>query len=476
MEQTRIPPQVGKYKVFIIDEVHMLSTAAFNAFLKTLEEPPAHVIFILATTEKHKILPTIISRCQIYDFERMTVRNIVDHLKMVAGKEGITYDDEALAVIAEKADGGMRDALSIFDQAVSFCQGNITYEKVIEDLNVLDSENYFRIVDLSLKNQVADIMVLLNTVINNGFDGGHLIGGLAAHLRNVLMARDEMTLPLLEVSERQREKYREQAKRCKAPFVYEALKLCNQCDINYRQSSNKRLLVELTLIQIAQLTQEEDTPAAGRSPKRLKSLFHKMMGVQQKAASQGAAERQQQPARPVAPQQGAQPVATPPAAKTPSARPALKLSNIGSTFANMRKTPEKTQYTREEEPRETGEQQPFDDDQLLLQWMSMCNRMPQQMAGLAARMKNMTPHIEQFPNVVVAVDNQLLLDQMKSIKNKVRNTLVRDLHNSSITLELRVARTEEMARALTRRELFDEMRKKNAALDRLCQALDLELA
>ncbi|MBR2102352.1 MAG: DNA polymerase III subunit gamma/tau [Prevotella sp.] len=476
MEQTRIPPQVGKYKVFIIDEVHMLSTAAFNAFLKTLEEPPAHVIFILATTEKHKILPTIISRCQIYDFERMTVRNIVDHLKMVAGKEGITYDDEALAVIAEKADGGMRDALSIFDQAVSFCQGNITYEKVIEDLNVLDSENYFRIVDLSLKNQVAEIMVLLNTVINNGFDGGHLIGGLAAHLRNVLMARDEMTLPLLEVSERQREKYREQAKRCKAPFVYEALKLCNQCDINYRQSSNKRLLVELTLIQIAQLTQEEDTPAAGRSPKRLKSLFHKMMGVQQKAASQGAAERPQPPVRPASQHQDAQPVATPPAAKAPSARPALKLSNIGSTFANMRKTPEKTQYVKEEEPRETGEQQPFDDDQLLLQWMSMCNRMPQQMAGLAARMKNMTPHIEQFPNVVVAVDNQLLLDQMKSIKNKVRNTLVRDLHNSSITLELRLARTEEMARALTRRELFDEMRKKNAALDRLCQALDLELA
>ena len=476
MEQTRIPPQVGKYKVFIIDEVHMLSTAAFNAFLKTLEEPPAHVIFILATTEKHKILPTIISRCQIYDFERMTVRNIVDHLKMVAGKEGITYDDEALAVIAEKADGGMRDALSIFDQAVSFCQGNITYEKVIEDLNVLDSENYFRIVDLSLKNQVADIMVLLNTVINNGFDGGHLIGGLAAHLRNVLMARDEMTLPLLEVSERQREKYREQAKRCKAPFVYEALKLCNQCDINYRQSSNKRLLVELTLIQIAQLTQEEDTPAAGRSPKRLKSLFHKMMGVQQKAASQGAAERPQPPVHPASQHQDAQPVATPPAAKTPSARPALKLSNIGSTFANMRKTPEKTQYVKEEEPRETGEQQPFDDDQLLLQWMSMCNRMPQQMAGLAARMNNMTPHIEQFPNVVVAVDNQLLLDQMKSIKNKVRNTLVRDLHNSSITLELRLARTEEMARALTRRELFDEMRKKNAALDRLCQALDLELA
>ena len=201
MEQTRIPPQLGKYKVFIIDEVHMLSTSAFNAFLKTLEEPPAHVIFILATTEKHKILPTILSRCQIYDFERMTVRNTVDHLKHVAEKEGITYEEEALAVIAEKADGGMRDALSIFDQAASFCQGNITYQKVIEDLNVLDSENYFQIIDLSINNKVTDIMVLLNSIINKGFDGGLLIQGLAKHVRNVLMAKDPQTLPLLEVSD-----------------------------------------------------------------------------------------------------------------------------------------------------------------------------------------------------------------------------------------------------------------------------------
>ena len=185
MEQTRIPPQVGRYKVFIIDEVHMLSTSAFNAFLKTLEEPPAHVIFILATTEKHKILPTIISRCQIYDFERMTVPNIINHLKMVAEQEQITYEEDALNVIAEKADGGMRDALSIFDQAASFCQGNITYQKVIEDLNVLDSENYFNIIDLSIENKVSDVMVLLNNVISKGFDGGHLINGLAQHVRNV---------------------------------------------------------------------------------------------------------------------------------------------------------------------------------------------------------------------------------------------------------------------------------------------------
>ena len=255
----------------------MLSTAAFNAFLKTLEEPPAHVIFILATTEKHKILPTILSRCQIYDFERMTVRNTISHLKAVAEKEGVQYEEEALAVIAEKADGGMRDALSIFDQAVSFCQGNITYQKVIEDLNVLDSENYFQIIDLAVENKVADIMVLLNQIINKGFDGGLLIGGLAKHVRNVLMAKDPQTLPLLEVSDQQRERYQEQAKKCETRFLYDALRLMNQCDINYRQSSNKRLLVELTLIEVAQLTQPDDAVGSGRKPRRLKSLFKQLI-------------------------------------------------------------------------------------------------------------------------------------------------------------------------------------------------------
>ena len=223
MEQTRIPPQVGKYKVFIIDEVHMLSQAAFNAFLKTLEEPPAHVIFILATTEKHKILPTILSRCQIYDFERMTVENTIAHLKHVAQKEGITYEDEALAVIAEKADGGMRDALSIFDQAVSFCQGNLTYQKVTEDLNVLDSDNYFKLIDCALENNVSEMMLLLNGILDKGFDGGNMIQGLAQHVRNVLMAKDAKTLPLLETSEAQKAKYQQQAQKAPTPFLYKAL-------------------------------------------------------------------------------------------------------------------------------------------------------------------------------------------------------------------------------------------------------------
>ena len=250
MEQTRVPPQVGKYKVFIIDEVHMLSAAAFNAFLKTLEEPPAHVVFILATTEKHKILPTILSRCQVYDFERMSVGNIVSHLKNVAADQGVTYEEEALSLIAEKADGGMRDALSIFDQCVSFCQGNITYKKVLEDLNVLDADNYFNAIDLALECKVMEMMLLLNGVMEKGFDGGHFINGLASHIRNVMMAKDASTLKLIEASENMRRKYATQAQKCSSTFLYKALKILNDCDINYRQSSNKRLLVEMSLIMV----------------------------------------------------------------------------------------------------------------------------------------------------------------------------------------------------------------------------------
>lgn len=256
IEQTRIPPQIGKYKVFIIDEVHMLSPAAFNAFLKTLEEPNAHVIFILATTEKQKILPTILSRCQIYDFERMSIQNIINHLESICKRENVKYEPEALELIAEKADGGMRDALSILDQAISFCQNEITYEKVLEDLNVLDVENYFRIVDFSLENKVGEVMILLNNIINAGFDAGRLVDGLAAHCRNLLMAKDASTIPLLQCSEKMRQRYSEQAKKCPVVFLYQSLKIMNDCDINYRSSHNKRLLVELTLIQVAQITQE----------------------------------------------------------------------------------------------------------------------------------------------------------------------------------------------------------------------------
>ena len=480
MEQTRIPPQVGRYKVFIIDEVHMLSTAAFNAFLKTLEEPPAHVIFILATTEKHKILPTILSRCQIYDFERMTVQNTIAHLKRVAEKEGITYEEEALAMIAEKADGGMRDALSIFDQAASFCQGHITYAKVIEDLNELDADNYFKFIDMAMDNRVSDMMLLLNAIIEKGFDGGNLILGLAAHVRNVLMAKDEKTITLLEASEQQRQKYAEQAKRCPTQFLYKALKIMNQCDLNYRQSSNKRLLVEITLIQVAQLTQPDDEPGAGRSPKRLKSLFKKIMMSQPKAAIQvAAAEKTMRHSAPRSatpqPQTAGSTEAEAPEQKqnATSARPRLKLTNVGITFARLN-SKEEAAKKEDAEITNKDENNAFTQSALEDCWYAMCNRMPHEMIGLASRMKNIRPRITDYPNVELMADNQDLLEQITQIKARICRTLAQDLHNGSITISLRLAEMDEIVRPMTPKEAYVELMKNNEAR-KFCESLGMEL-
>jgi DNA polymerase-3 subunit gamma/tau len=257
IEQVRIPPQVGQYSVYIIDEVHMLSTAAFNAFLKTLEEPPAHAVFILATTEKHKVLPTILSRCQIYDFNRIGVNDTIEHLQHIAQKENIKAEPEALGVIAQKADGGMRDALSIFDQVVSFCGNEITYKAVIENLNVLDYDYYFRLVDGFLKGNISGSLLIFNEILNKGFEGQNFINGLSAHFRDLLVCKDPKTDSLLEVGANIRELYRKQAQLCSDAFLFQALRLSNECDLNYRISKNKRLLVELTLIRLCQLPDEK---------------------------------------------------------------------------------------------------------------------------------------------------------------------------------------------------------------------------
>ena len=549
MEQTRIPPQVGRYKVFIIDEVHMLSSAAFNAFLKTLEEPPAHVVFILATTEKHKILPTILSRCQIYDFERMTVENTIAHLKMVAEKEGISYEESALALIAEKADGGMRDALSIFDQAASFCQGNITYDKVLEDLNELDADNYFRMVDLAMENKVSDLMLLLNSIIEKGFDGGNVVTGLASHIRNVLMSKDESTLKLLETSKEQTEKFKAQAQKCSTRFLYQALKVLNQCDVCYKQSSNKRLLVELTLIEVAQLTQPDDGVSAGRGPKRLKILFKRLIDSHNQAAAQVAAGERPlvRKAKAAAaegdgvqashnatattpsgnaatattttttttaahgeaatnaamggPGMGAA-TATMGAASGPAGAtagtagatagavgsasgaaaspqpaagmPRLKLGSLGMTFAGL-KHKEEVKQAEEEEIKNKEEATEFTEDQLSLEWLRMCNRMPSQMTGLAQRMKNIQPTILSYPNIEILVDNKLLLDQLGAIKGRIRASLAASLHNGSITVNLRLAKQNEIKPVLTKKQIFDKMKKDYKPFALLVDGLGLEL-
>ena len=499
MEQTRIPPQVGKYKVFIIDEVHMLSPAAFNAFLKTLEEPPSHVIFILATTEKHKILPTILSRCQIYDFERMTVPNTINHLKMVAEKEGIKYEEQALAVIAEKADGGMRDALSIFDQAASFCQGDITYQKVIEDLNVLDSDNYFRIIDLALENKVSEIMLVLDGILSKGFDGGNMIQGLAQHVRNVMMAKDPQTLPLLETSDEQKAKYQAQAQKAPTPFLYKALKIMNNCDVQYRQSSNKRLLVELTLIQIGQITQPEDqdVPSAGRTPHRLKSLFQKIV-AQLKPVAQGAGAGQDGSsntpiaAATVSPTpnsqttQSQQPQVQPGKATATSVRN-MNFSGIGMTFSNLKKNEEREHRTfnpidklKEEHTPASNAQdmnQSFTQEQVEGLWINMCMRMQniKELIGLANRMKAVTPTITNFPNIEVVVDNQLLLNDILNIKNRIRPTFVQGLRNNQIQIDYRIAKADEIKKVLSKREVFDNIMDSNPAFKKMVSVFNLAL-
>ena len=499
MEQTRIPPQVGKYKVFIIDEVHMLSPAAFNAFLKTLEEPPSHVIFILATTEKHKILPTILSRCQIYDFERMTVPNTINHLKMVAEKEGIKYEEQALAVIAEKADGGMRDALSIFDQAASFCQGDITYKKVIEDLNVLDSDNYFRIVDLALENKVSEIMLVLDGILSKGFDGGNMIQGLAQHVRNVMMAKDSQTLPLLETSNEQKAKYQAQAQKAPTPFLYKALKIMNNCDVQYRQSSNKRLLVELTLIQVGQITQPEDqdVPSAGRTPHRLKSLFQKIV-AQLKPVAQGAGAGQDGSSN--------TPIAAATASPTPNSQTTqsqqsqdqpgkatatsvrkVNFSGIGMTFSNLKKNEEREHRTfnpidklKEEHTPASNAQDmnhSFTQEQVEGQWINMCMRMQniKELIGLANRMKAVTPTITNFPNIEVVVDNQLLLNDILNIKNRIRPTFVQGLRNNQIQIDYRIAKADEIKKILSKREVFDNIMDSNPAFKKMVSVFNLAL-
>lgn len=308
IDQVQVPPQIGRYKVYIIDEVHMLSQAAANAFLKTLEEPPAHAIFILATTEKQKILATILSRCQIYDFSRMSVSDMVNHLEYVAQQEGFSYEREALHIIAEKADGGMRDALSIFDQVASYCEGNITYEKVLKDLNVLDFEEYASMTDELLAGEVPQALLRLNRILSKGFEGNYFIGGLAQHLRNLLMSRDEATLPLLDVSETMRARYRAQAERCPSQFLYKALRACNGCDLSYRAARNKRLLVELTLIDVAKespyRTREENQGPKGPSTTAPSSARPAGENARAHSPQKAAGAPTPQPASPPAQRQG----------------------------------------------------------------------------------------------------------------------------------------------------------------------------
>ena len=501
VEQVRIPPQIGKYKVYIIDEVHMLSASAFNAFLKTLEEPPRHAIFILATTEKHKILPTILSRCQIYDFSRISVEDTVAHLAYVASKEGITAEPEALNVIALKADGGMRDALSIFDQVVSFTGGHITYQSAIENLNVLDYEYYFRLTDQLLENKISDALLLLNDVLNKGFDGSHFIAGLASHFRALLVSKAPATTSLLEVGASIRDRYQAQAQKCPVPFLYKAMKLCNDCDLNYRMSKNKRLLVELTLIQVGQLTAGEDDASGGRSPKQaIKPIFNQPAAAQQPQATPAMPQQQatvapQQPS--VQPQQQAAPAtnnarqeapvhATPTAVllaqgKEEKKIPVTQMSKLGISIKRPRQEEEKKEITTpSSNTSTTSTSQPVDDyifneRDVNYYWQEYAGQMPKEQVAIAKRMQNMHLNLLNDTTFEAVVDNEIVAKEFTGMIPVIQDYLRNRLKNRKVTMTVRISAPTEKVRAYGRVEKFQMMSQKNQALLQLKDEFGLEL-
>ena len=485
IEQVRIPPQVGMYKVYIIDELHMLSQAAFNAFLKTLEEPPRHAIFILATTEKHKILPTILSRCQIYDFNRIGVNDMVEHLENVASKEHIEAEPEALTVIAQKADGGMRDALSIFDQIVSFTNGHITYKSVIENLNVLDYEYYFRLTDFILENKVSECLLTFNDVLQKGFDGNHFITGLASHFRDLLVSRDPSTLPLLEVGASIRDRYLAQAQKCTAPFLFKAMKLCNDCDLNYRVSKNKRLLIELTLIQLAQLT-EPDAESEGRSPKQtLKPVFSQAQPAQVSQPAAGASVSEPRPVCQPQPKPAETNVvhSSPlPKMDTGNKIPVMKAGSMNISIKRPYAAQKNTHTAQAGVKPSVSDEQAYEDyiineRDLNVYWTEYAVNLPKEEAANAARMRNIHPHLlEDGVTFEVVVDNGMVQKYMQNLSAGIEAHLRGRLHNRKITMKVRVSEQGENVRAYSHLERFQMMSQKNPSLLKLKEELGLELS
>ncbi|MBR4594213.1 MAG: DNA polymerase III subunit gamma/tau, partial [Bacteroidaceae bacterium] len=426
-------------------------------------------IFILATTEKHKIIPTILSRCQIYDFSRISNKDIIEHLESVAAKEGVTAEREALAVIAEKSDGGMRDALSIFDQVVSFTGGQVTYQKTIENLNVIDYEHFFNLTDMFLEKRIPESLVLLNDILAKGFDGSHLISGLMLHFRNLLVSRDACTLPLLEVSDEMRERYKAQSAKCSPKFLYRALKIFNDCDLNYRISKNKRLLVELTLIQAAQA--DEDDDSSGRKPKRLHPIFKKTAA--REAAPVAAAPKAT--AKPVAAQTVQQP-AQQPAQK--SAIPSIKGSIFTSIYGNKpagRTNQSQVKQANQPTNAEQHPAKPLTPDALLDSWNDFAASLPRQDTPLKNRMINCRPAIKSSTLFTVTAGNPMMADELRQAQDRILHFIRDRFSNPAIAMEIVIDQSRNVEHLLTREEQYDNMKKQNPALKELESVFGLEL-
>lgn len=493
IDQVRIPPAIGKYKVFIIDEVHMLSSAAFNAFLKTLEEPPHHALFILATTEKHKVLPTILSRCQIYDFSRISIADMVEHLEYVASRENVTAEPEALNVIAQKADGGMRDALSIFDQVVSFTNGNITYQAVIDNLNVLDYEYYFRLTDSILAGNVRSSILTLNEILSKGFDGQNIITGLAAHFRDLLVCKDEATLILFEVGASIRERYKEMAKRCPDQLLFKAIELANTCDLNYRASRNKRLLLELTLIQLCQLSN------AGQA------VDDKKKGLIEPIASGTPGQAVNQSAQPVnpgqptrQPVQPGQPYSQQPVNKgndngrviatnmpssatvipqSPSAAPPKKVNrppHLGTSLKEIGVEKPKNQTVQQNTQTVQEVVTPFGEDELVRVWDAYAASIDKKVY-LKNTMINCKPVLQENYFFEVGVHNPGQQDELSNGCVDLLNYLRVQLKNTRIQMRVRIIEANEKHLAYTSTEKFEHLLSVNPVLGKLKDEFNLTL-
>ena len=476
IDQVRIPPPIGKYKVFIIDEVHMLTTAAFNAFLKTLEEPPHHALFILATTEKHKVLPTILSRCQIYDFSRISIADMVEHLQYVSSQEGVTAEPEALNVIAQKADGGMRDALSIFDQVVSFTNGNITYQAVIDNLNVLDSEYYFRLTDAILSGNVRASLLILNEILGKGFDGQNIITGLAGHFRDLLVCRDESTLVLFEVGASIRERYKEMAKHCPDQLLFKAIELANTCDLNYRASRNKRLLLELTLIQLCQLTQVA-------ADDKKKALIEPIAGTNPSSQAVNSGKPQQPPQAPsVTAAAGAPQVmsthmpssvpAPPPSTAPNSVRRTARPMGISMKEIGVEKPKQQTVQQATTNVKEVVT--PFDNDSLVREWDNYAATIDKKVY-LKDTMINCKPTLQENYYFEVAVHNPGQQEELINNAIHILPFLRQHLTNSRIQMRVRIVEGNEKHLAYTSTEKLELLMKINPTLGRLRDEFNLTL-
>jgi DNA polymerase-3 subunit gamma/tau len=485
IDKVRIIPQVGKYSIYIIDEVHMLSQQAFNAFLKTLEEPPEHAIFILATTEKHKIIPTILSRCQIFDFQRIRVDDIVASLAGVAKKENITYEEEALNVIALKADGAMRDALSIFDQVASFSNRNITYHEVLNNLNVLDYEYYFRLTSYFLEGSATQALLLFNEILQKGFDGQNFIGGLSSHFRELLVSRDESTLSLLEVSDVLKKRYRDQSRQCEADFLFSALEICSQCELTFKASRNQRLHVELALIRLSNIVNEKKKPVSEPTAIAIPELAKP--GTGSNSVTQKVEVIQKPPlAKPItASEIQNKPVPPPEVRKAvPDAVP--HTISIKQALESVVKKPkiqvEETESISEDsdivDEAVITEKQDLNMDTLRIAWMAFSEKLREERPRMSVTLKKVEPRIADNCLIVVEMNNRVQLEDFNnSTKNELEKYLRSEMHNGDIRIEASIIESpqNEQQKLYTSEEKFRYLSEKNPALVAFRQKLNLEL-